>query len=141
MNKRLLTLLSICIAAISSFSLNATEPEATEEPELIGLNFHAKWCSACKKIDSNLDEALATSSRPDFKLVTLDLDNKATQHESESIADAVGLLDIYKTTGVKTGFILLVDATTHEVIDKIDRKDKSDAMAAKLDKALAAAKS
>ena len=141
MNKRLLTLLSIYLAAVTSFSLTASDLETTQEPEVIGLYFHANWCSASNQVESNINEALATTARPDFKLVKLDLNNKATQLESESVANSVGLRELFKSTGVKTGFIFLVDATTHKVIEKIDRKDTPEAMVAKLDKALAAAKS
>ena len=50
--------------------------------------------------------------------VTLDLTNVSTRNQSELLASALGLKSVYNQNS-GTGFILLIDPTTHKVIKKL----------------------
>lgn len=124
-------------ALILSVSSHAKSVEVVE-PKIIGLYFHASWCSACKVLDPEMEAATKSLKKAPFLLVELDVSNKVTQHQAGMIAAATGFDEIYKTTGLKTGFIILIDANTGEEIDRITKADDATAIAAKI-KSLAGA--
>lgn len=93
------------------------------EPELVGLYFHASWCSSCKVIDPKIEEASEALKKLPFLLVTFDVSNKVTQHQAGMTAAAMGYGEIYKETGLKTGFIILVDPDTKAEVGRITKSD------------------
>lgn len=101
-------------------------------PEVVGLYFYASWCSSCKTLDPEMEAAKNDLKKEPFLLVQFDVSNKVTQHQAGMIAAKMGFADLYKQTGLKTGFIILVDAKTGEEIERISKSDNAAAIASKI---------
>lgn len=101
-------------------------------PKVVGLYFYASWCNNCKTLDPALHAAGEALKKEPFLLVQLDVSNKVTQHQAGMTAAQMGYADLYQNTGLKTGFVILVDAKTGEEIDRISKGEDSTAIAAKI---------
>ncbi|MDQ8203045.1 thioredoxin domain-containing protein [Pelagicoccus sp. SDUM812003] len=112
----------LTLVALTLFApfLQAKPLEATP-PKLIGAYFYANWCSACKQLEPELQTALEALKTEPFLMITLDVSNKVTQYRSGLLAQAAGIGRVYQETGVKTGFLLLIEAETGEVVDRITK--------------------
>lgn len=114
---RLFVLLAASLLALGPAS--AEQANSSREPEILGLYFHAHWCGYCKQLDPQLEQATPELAQFPFRLVSLDMSNKASQHAAAGIAESAGVSEIFKKTGVKTGFILLVDVETGRQVGRI----------------------
>lgn len=110
-----------------------------KEPEIIGALFYADWCTACKQLDPELKAAEKKFINKPVMFVKFDLTNLSTQYQTSLFAKALGIEGPLKDTGVKTGFMLLIDRESGEVVGRIDRKAKADKITAEVTKALEAA--
>lgn len=102
------------------------------KPKLVGLYFHATWCASCKTLDPEVEKAAASLKKSPFLLVKLDVSNKVTQHQAGMTAAALGYDDIYAETGLKTGFIILVDTSTGAEVGRISRDDDAATISSKV---------
>ena len=130
------TLFKSVLAIASLFALAGTTSAKSVklvEPEVVGLYFHASWCSSCKVIDPTMEKASKALKRSPFLLVKLDVSNKVTQHQAGMTAAAMGYGDLYTETGLKTGFIILVDTKTGEEIGRITKSDDLASVTSKIE--------
>lgn len=128
LSKTLTILASAFLLATTAYSKSVD----VVQPKLVGLYFHASWCASCKTLDPSVQEAAAALKKSPYLLVTLDVSNKVTQHQAGMTAAAMGYGDLYAKTGLKTGFIILVDPATGEEVARITKKDDAAAIAAKI---------
>ncbi|EDY84031.1 hypothetical protein VDG1235_3658 [Verrucomicrobiia bacterium DG1235] len=126
--KPLFTLLATILFAGSAFSKSVD----VVEPDIVGLYFYASWCSSCKVLDPHLEVAKKSLKKSPFLLVKMDVSNKVTQHQAGMMAATMGYDEVYKKTGLKTGFIILVDTATGEEIERITKEDDAAAIASKI---------
>lgn len=126
--KTLVYILAACLLAATSYS----KPVEIVKPKVIGLYFHASWCASCKTLDPEMDAAKEELKKSPFLLVTLDVSNKVTQHQAGMAASAIGLGELYEKTGVKTGFIILVNPETGEELARITKTDNAAAIVSKI---------
>ena len=90
-------------------------------PSVIALQFHADFCPACKVLDPNLTEAKGTLAEESVLFVKLDHTSKASRHQAKLLAESLELDKIYAKEAKKSGFVLLVDTETGNVIERITR--------------------
>ncbi|MBK1880258.1 TlpA family protein disulfide reductase [Pelagicoccus mobilis] len=128
LSKSALTFVAALLLAGPAFSKSVD----LVEPKLVGLYFHASWCAACKKLDPAMDDAAGDLKKSPFLLVKLDVSNKVTQHQAGMTAAAMGFGDIYKSTGLKTGFIILVDPATGKEVGRITKSEDASAITGKI---------
>ncbi|MFZ6013896.1 MAG: thioredoxin domain-containing protein [Bacteroidota bacterium] len=116
MNKSILSFIFVLSLVSAAYSQKTT-------PKLFAFKFHADWCSTCKQMgplftdlrDSNL-------SKDDVLFHQFDFTNKSTQHQAMLMATALGVYEIIAgNTG--TGFILIVDAQSMKVVQRITKQD------------------
>lgn len=109
-------------------------------PELIAVKFHADWCGSCKAMGpSFIDLRNKFDDRP-VLFVRFDFTSASDRVQSEYHAAALGLDSVWDEYGNKTGFILLIDADTKRIIDKLGPSDDFTAMKSMFTKAIEAAK-
>jgi thiol:disulfide interchange protein len=103
--------------------------DASSSAEIIAVLMYADWCGSCKILDPALEQAKTENNLmdQDVLFVRMDYSNDATTKQSEMLAQALGLGDIFEANDGKTGFIALVDAHEMQIISTL-RKD-SDAAA------------
>ena len=96
---------------------------ADSAKHIYAVAFHADWCGSCKILDPNMIKARgqADLDNQNVLFVNLDLTNATTRHQSYLMASALGIGDFYKTNAGKTGFVLLVDSKTSDVLGKITK--------------------
>ncbi|MEM8770501.1 MAG: thioredoxin domain-containing protein [Pseudomonadota bacterium] len=108
------------------------------EPEIIAATFSSAWCSSCKILEPRLRDVAPEFADSPVKFVKLDF-TFGQRGEIEDQARAEGLEDIYPQYKGATGFTLLVDADTGEIVDSLTINHSPKAMRAAIARALAAA--
>lgn len=109
------------------------------EPELIAATFSSEWCAACRVLKPKLAQVLPDFADKPVRFVEYDF----TFGQTDAIraqADADGVGGIYARVKGATGFTVLIDADSGEIIDTLTMNHSPAAMAAALDDALAIAK-
>ena len=97
---------------------------ADDQPEVMGILFYADWCSSCKVLEPQLDQARTDSDLDNQSIVfvTLDLTDETTSHQAKLLAQSLGLGDVYAANEGTTGFMLLVDAETKHVVTRLTKE-------------------
>ena len=120
---------------------SATDAPYTFEgqPEIVAATFASAWCSSCKILEPRLAKIIPGFANQPVKFVELDF-TFGQRDELEDQARAEGLSEVYPRFKGATGFTLLVDRESGEIIDMltIDHSDK--AMRAAIAQAIAVAK-
>lgn len=112
---------------------------AQADVQVYAVIFFAEWCGNCKILDPNLKpvmQSLAEDASVAF--VMLDMTDKTTTAASAERAGDLGLADVFGENAGKTGFVLLVDAESGEVIDRIESRDATATIRTKIRNAVAA---
>ncbi|MEZ5892528.1 MAG: thioredoxin domain-containing protein [Parvularculaceae bacterium] len=139
-----LAFIAIIAAGVSVFAFtgrdtaSGAEYTLDREPEVVAATFASAWCSTCKILQPRLAKVI-----PDFKdqpVKFVELDFTYGQGDSvEQKAAAEGLAEIYPRFKGATGFTLLVDRDTGEIIDSLTINYDQDAMRAAIARAIAVA--
>ncbi|GJL92556.1 thioredoxin domain-containing protein [Hyphococcus sp.] len=108
------------------------------EPEIVAVTFASAWCSSCKILQPRLAEVIPDFADKPVKFVELDF-TFGQRGAVEEKARAEGLAEIYPRFKGATGFTLLVDHKTGEIIDTLTMNHSKPAMRAALAQALAVA--
>ncbi|WDI32366.1 thioredoxin domain-containing protein [Hyphococcus flavus] len=133
----------IAIGAVAFFTFGrsaATDAEYVYdgEPEIIAATFESAWCSACKILKPRLAKVIPDFADKPVKFVSLDF-TFGQRADIEKQAAAEGLADIYPRFEGATGFTLLVDKDTGEIIDSLTVSYDENAMRAAIAQAVAIA--
>lgn len=132
MKTRLTLLLAAC-AALTPFTLSAMEPAA---PKAYGLLFYSDTCGSCKVLDPKIEAVKADYLGKPLLFVRFDHSNAATSNQAALLADAIELEQVYSDQEKKSGYMLLVDADSKEVVGKLTRDLTEEQIKEELDKAL-----
>ncbi len=138
MRRILLICLTACFMGNAQLALSADQ-----KPEVLGILFYADWCGSCKILDPEIEKARGKSDLDNDAIlfVRLDLTDATRRHQSELMAHALGVGDFYQENGGATGFMLLVDAETKEVISKLTKSMDSADITVEIHDAIAKAAS
>ncbi len=118
----------------------ATSAEAAYEgePEVVAATFASSWCSACKVLKPKLAKVIPGFKNDPVAFIEFDFTfgpRDALKAEAEKYAIG-GLYDRNKGA---TGFTVLVDADTGEVLDTLTMNFSEDAMRSAISRAIAIA--
>ena len=106
------------------FTEKATNPTSSEqEISVIAMYMYADWCGACQAIKPKMEAAKQEFTDKPVLFVKMDMTNDFSAHQSKLLASRLDLLEIFNQNEGKTGFVLLVDANTSEIIGKITTDD------------------
>jgi thiol-disulfide isomerase/thioredoxin len=129
-------LLIAVVFATSFFTLNANQVSSDEDPRVIAMYIYADWCGACQAIKPIMEEAKPEFEEQPVLFVKMDMTNDFTAHQSKLMAARLGLSEIFEKNEGMTGFVLLLDANTNEVLDKITTDDDKQGIITKITNAL-----
>jgi len=115
---------------------SAEQDEAQTSARVIAVKFHADWCGYCKAMGDVFQEMQAKFDQQPVLWVTLDHTRENDRKQSEYLAHAMGMQEIWSEHGGKTGFILLVNGKTGEVMDRLGHELSLKEMGAKLAEAV-----
>ncbi|MEX0661207.1 MAG: thioredoxin domain-containing protein [Balneolaceae bacterium] len=126
-NRSTFPIFIIALFFIGSFFLLASDKiESEENPTIISMYMYADWCGACQAIKPKMAEAVREFEGESVLFTRMDMTDDFTAHQSKLLASSLGLIELFEENEGKTGFILLVDADTHEILDKITREDETE---------------
>lgn len=108
---------------------------SAEVPKIIALQFYAEWCPGCKALQPKLDEAMMNAADQPCLFVKLDMTEKDS-HQSEYMLAALGYGELWTENAGKTGFVLLVNTNSKEVVGTITSSQSIREINATLKKAL-----
>ncbi len=138
MNRKLKSLFTLAALVFITTVADSASKKKLEfsEPEVVGVLFYADWCGKCKVLDPQLKKATGSFINQPILLTTFDMTNLSSQFQSGQLAKALNLSDLYQKIGVKTGFMVLVDAESGELIDRVNSADSPEIIASKIKAAL-----
>jgi len=143
--KRSLTITAMLfVAAICGLtfgqSTRSTSTDAAcamaSEPKVIAVKFHADWCGFCKTMGPVFEEMQAKFDQEPVLYVTLDQTRDFDRKQSMYLTHAMGLDGVWEENGGKTGFVLLIDAGTRKVVQKLSHEQNLKQMGAALQEAV-----
>ena len=131
----------LCVAAVAmSGRTHDVAPEylRAEEPKVVAATFSAAWCAPCRILEPRLAGVIPKFADAPVKFVKLDF-TRGPHEETADLARREGLSDVYRRFGGASGFTLLVDRETGEVIDMLTVDHSGRAMRAAIAQAIAVA--
>ena len=126
------------VAGLGSTAM-AGDKESKGGAEVIALSFHADWCGYCKELKPVYKKVVKKHKAAPVLFHVLDQTEDADKQQAKYMAHALGLEDVWAEHGGSTGFVLLIDAETGEVLGKITHQQELEAMNRSLKKAIAEA--
>ncbi len=135
-----LALVSSDAEACDGCASHADAQAPIESTQLLVVKFHADWCGSCVKLDTPLESLQTSFAGQPVDFVRLDLTTDATRTAAQAQVARLGLEKIYETYGTKTGFALVIDAASGQVLGEIRASQELDAMQALVTQSLDKAK-
>ena len=115
-------------------SATAQSPQA-EDPRLVAALFRSNWCGPCKILEPRYDRVMADYTQAPLERVRFDSSfgrrGALAQRASEE-----GIRPVYDAASGATGFVLLIDRETGDVLARITAEYSEADIAGALDHAL-----
>lgn len=135
---------ALFLSGIAMFALAGRAPATgadytlDRQPEVIAATFSSAWCSACKILEPKLADIVPDFADKPVKFVKLNF-TFGEGDDQKSIALENAFSDAYERFKGGTGFTLLIDAQTGEVMDMLTMNHPKPAMRAMIAQSLALA--
>ncbi|MEM9167729.1 MAG: thioredoxin domain-containing protein [Planctomycetota bacterium] len=100
----------------------AVQTEA-EAPKLLVVKFHADWCGKCKALSQPLIDARANVVDKPVLFIEMDFTDRNTSRQSEFLASVAGLESTWAEYERRTGFALLIDASSGSLLEMLSDPD------------------
>jgi thiol-disulfide isomerase/thioredoxin len=144
MKPRQLVSIALIAALVIGFALFGRAPATSAEaaydgkPEVVAATFASSWCSSCKILKPKLAKVIPDFSSEPVTFIEFDF-TFGPRDELKDEAEAFGLGDLYENNKGATGFTVLVDADTGEVLDTLTMNFSEAAMRSAIGRAIAIA--
>lgn len=92
------------------------ESEPAEGPEIVGVLMYADWCGKCKTLDPKLESVMPEFKDEEILFTQFDMTDEFTTEQSSMLAGLLGLGDLFREHEGSTGYMVLLDARTNEVL-------------------------
>lgn len=131
-------LLSGLVAFTLFFAIGTMNAQAqcgkTEKKDMAtvyAVKFHADDCKASQDLNASATKVSQDCGMKDkVKFVTFDFSTEDAKMKSKEMAKEMGIEDVYAEYKGKTGFVLLVDADSKKVLEKLTAKQSAEDMMA-----------
>jgi len=116
---------------------HAQSPDQAEsKPEVLGVLMYADWCSKCQELDPKLPEVKPQFQDQSILFIQFDMTNDFTTSQSGKLAGLLGLSDLFQKHKGRTGYMVLLDAQTHEVLKTLKHNQSQQELRKKIDSVL-----
>ncbi len=124
------TTLTLLLITLFAFSFNAIEHKelTSDKPGIVAITMHADWCGTCQALNPKLEKVKADLKDKRVLFTRFDFTDESTIKQSELMANWIGLGDLFKERKEegKTGFVILINADTFEVLERITNNKDED---------------
>jgi len=135
-----LSLFAAVLLATSAMAAPVPPADHEDDPAIYAVVFAAEWCGKCKILEPKLMPVMQSMMDDEnVQFVMLDFTDRETTATSAEIAASLDLAEIYDANKGKTGFVLLVDADSGEVLDQILSSDDTAGIRTKISGAVSSA--
>lgn len=100
-------------------------------PDYLVVKFHADWCGNCLAMGSSFEDLQEIFKDNNIEFVKFDLTDKGTTAKAEIKANQIGISNILNDNK-RTGFILIIDNSSKEILYKLTKRDSIDVMEDKI---------
>lgn len=115
---------------------HAQQRETARSPEVMVVVFHADWCPNCKTLGPKMVNSVFPEIKSEpYLLVKLDFTDSES-NQAEYMLSSLGLGKVWEQYGRKTGFALVIDAKTKEVLHTIKATDDPETAVAEIQDAI-----
>jgi len=134
----------ILAAGVAAFYFTAKTPAQSADArfdgkaEIVAATFASAWCSSCKILKPKLAAVIPEFTEQPISFVELDF-TFGQRDEIRQIAEEDGFEEVYDRYKGATGFTLLIDSDTGEIIDTLTMNHSRKALRAALAQAIAVA--
>ena len=101
-----------------------------------GLFYYADWCSACKTLEPKVAGVKPEFADKPIQFLRIDLTNQERAEASIDRAREVGLGEVAQRNAQATGFLILVDGESKQIVDRIFANHSEQQIRQKLERAL-----
>lgn len=127
---RLLKIIVLLFVVILTQTAFKAEKKSVNLDYLV-VKFHAGWCGNCLAMGSSFEDLQETFKEKNIEFVKFDLTDKGTTAKAEAKAKQIGISNILDDNR-KTGFILIIDNSTKEILYKLTKNDSVGVMEDKI---------
>ncbi len=122
-----ITAIAVSLALLGGGAIaQADEKPESAEAKTYAVLFYADWCGTCKALDPKIEEAREALAEEPVLYVTFDMTDEKTTRHTAMLANALQLDEHFNENAGRTGFLLLIDAESREVVDRITREDSAE---------------
>lgn len=127
----LAALITLMIAGLSS-----APAQAQEEPRLVAATFRSNWCGPCRVLEPRFTAVFADYAGAQIDPVYFDF-TFGRRAALTARADAEGIRPVFDSMDGATGYVLLIDRETQDVLARITMHYSEDDIRGALEHALA----
>ncbi len=125
----------LAIAALA-LGLAASAFAGAAKPKVVGVLFYADWCNSCKTLEPKLNAIKKDFAGQPVLFTRVDFTDDFTKEQSDLLASYLDLGSAYAGQGRKTGYMLLINAESKQVLGKLLKTQSEAELKAEIDKAL-----
>lgn len=134
--KKLIQYMLAATAAIAVLGITQVDALEPAQPRVVGLMFFSDTCGSCKILDPKIENVKKDYLSQPILFATLDHSNDGSTNQAALLADSLGLAEVYAAQEKASGFLLLVNPESGEIITKLTRDMSEDEIKAAFDSAL-----
>lgn len=97
----------------------------TDEISIIGVKMDADWCGKCKVMNPKMDNVMPEFIDEDILFVKFNMTDDFTVRQAGKLADRMNLSSLFEENKGSTGYMVLVNANTGEVLHTL-QSDQSE---------------
>lgn len=113
----------------TGFSQNLSKATS---PKLLVVKFHADWCKTCRAMGPVFEDLQNKIDGGNVLFVKLDFTNNKTKNQAVLLGAQLGIADVLSQNDRRTGFVLVIDAKSKKVLQKLGVDDDVDEMESKI---------
>lgn len=116
--KHLAIALVLTLLCSLSSAAQALSPPSVEEPRLVAALFRSNWCGPCKILEPRYERLMQAYDTTSVEQVRFDSSFGRRRALAEQASEE-GIRAVYETARGATGFVLLIDRDTQDVLARI----------------------
>ena len=113
---RLLALALLTVLAYQQIIQAQSSSETSSDLKVIGVLMHADWCPDCKLLAPKMEQVQRGFSDQGILFMEFDMTDDYALSQSQKFAKLLGLSDLFKAYAGRTGYVVLLNAQTHEIL-------------------------